>query len=86
MTTVSLLIIRISTRHLFLRNAWRKGVQVLPTFPATVLGNGFRIVRLAILAISIDMDSLDSRSVPYLRGGWFFILMDLVVRGGIAAV
>jgi hypothetical protein len=34
----------------------------------------------------IDMDFLDSRSLPHLRGGWFFFLVDLVVLGGIAAV
>ena len=84
--SLTLLIISILAGHLFLRHAWRKGVLVLSTFPITVLGNGLRIVGLTLLAMYVDMDFLDGRSLPHLRGGWFFFLVDLVVLGGIAAV
>ena len=84
--TLTLLIISVLAGHLFFRHAWRKGVLVLSTFPITVLGNALRIVGLTLLAIYIDMDFIESKSMPHYRGGWFFFLVDLVVLGGIAAV
>jgi exosortase len=84
--SLTLLIVSILAGHLFLQHAWRKGVLVLSTFPITILGNGLRIVGLTLLAIYFDMSFLDSRSLPHLRGGWFFFLVDLLVLGGIAAV
>lgn len=84
--TLTLLIISILAGHLFLRHAWRKGVLVLSAFPITILGNGLRIVGLTLLAIHIDMSFLDSKSLPHLRGGWFFFLVDLVLLAGITAV
>jgi exosortase len=84
--SLTLLIISILAGHLFLQHAWRKGVLVLSTFPITILGNGLRIVGLTLLAMYFDMGFLDSKSLPHLRGGWFFFLVDLLVLGGIAAV
>lgn len=84
--TLTLLIVSILAGHLFLRDAWRKGVLVLSTFPITVLGNGFRIVGLTVLAIHVDMAFIDSTSLPHLRGGWFFFLVDLAVLGGVVAL
>ena len=84
--TLTLFIISVLAGHLFFRHTWRKGVLVLSTFPITVLGNALRIVGLTLLAMYIDMNFLESKSLPHLRGGWFFFLVDLVVLGGIAAV
>ena len=84
--SLTLLIMSVLAGHLFLQHAWRKGVLVLSTFPVTILGNGLRIAGLTLLAIYVDMDFLASNSLPHLRGGWFFFLVDLLVLGGIAAV
>ena len=84
--SLTLLIISLFAGHLFLQHAWRKGALVLSTFPITILGNGLRIVGLTLLAMYFDMSFLDSKSLPHMRGGLFFFLVDLLVLGGIAAV
>ena len=84
--SLTLLIVGILAGHLFLQNVWRKGVLVFSTIPISILGNGLRIVGLTLLAIYVDMDFLESRSLPHLRGGWLFFLVDLLVLGGITTV
>jgi exosortase len=84
--SLTLLIMSVLAGHLFLQHAWRKGVLVLSTFPITILGNGLRIVGLTLLAMYFDMSFLDSKSLPHMRGGLFFFLVDLWVLGGVAAV
>jgi exosortase len=84
--SLTLLIISLFAGHLFLQHAWRKGVLVLSTIPVTILGNGLRIVGLTLLAMYVDMDFLAGKSLPHMRGGLVFFLVDLSVLGGIAAV
>lgn len=83
--TITLFILTVLAGHLFLHSTKRKVALALSTFPITILGNSVRIFGLTLLALHVDKAFLDSSSLPHLRGGWLFFLIDLAVAAGVAA-
>ncbi len=84
-STITLFILTVLGGHLFLRSIRRKIVLALSTFPITIIGNSLRIVGLTMLGIYVDRAYIDGASLPHLRGGWLFFLVDLAVAAGVAA-
>lgn len=84
--TVTLFIVTVLAGHLFLRSMRGKALLALSTFPITIVGNSLRIFGLTLLGLYVDRAYIDSTSLPHLRGGWLFFLVDLVIAAGVLAV
>ena len=84
--TITLFIITVLAGHLFLHSINRKVVLALSTFPITIFGNSARIFGLTLMALHVDRAFIDSSSLPHLRGGWLFFLVDLAIAAGVVAV
>ena len=83
-SSIGLFLTSLLAGHLFLKNAWTKGLLLLAVLPLAILKNAIRIVALTLLSVHVDPGFLTGQL--HHEGGVVFFLLALVLMMPILAL